>query len=329
VRKNHEMQDAPAGALDARPQPLVYIANALARSAQGLSLSEKRVVMCAVAKLESQRALTPGTTTSTRITAAEYAEHAECGMNAAYEALKSASDRIFERKISFFRPPRKPSPSGKQVFVVMRWVCQKEEYHDREGWVELHWSPGILPYLTGLKSNFTKYQLQQASALRSIYSWRLLELLSQFNKTGWLEITIEEFAHAMEANEKQQSDFARMRTRMIEPAVKELTDKDGWLIQWKTIKAGRKVAALRFDFMRNPPQGRLALDVPAQPAPQHPLALEGPGPSPKRRRATPPPADPVAALAPAGLDLLEQPKGRRAPPPEFRALIRQRTDPAD
>jgi plasmid replication initiation protein len=38
--------------------------------------------------------------------------------------------------------------------------------------------------------------------------------------------------------------------------VKELTEKDGWLIAWTPIKAGRKVTALRFEFKRDP-QGRL------------------------------------------------------------------------
>jgi len=43
---------------------------------------------------------------------------------------------------------------------------------------------------------------------------------------------------------------------MIEPAIKELTEKDGWLIQWEPVKTGRKVGSLRFTFMRNP-QGSL------------------------------------------------------------------------
>ena len=38
--------------------------------------------------------------------------------------------------------------------------------------------------------------------------------------------------------------------------MKELQEKDGWLIQWLPIKAGRKVKAVRFTFMRDP-QGRL------------------------------------------------------------------------
>ena len=60
----------------------------------------------------------------------------------------------------------------------------------------------------------------------------------------------------MDATEKQRADFNNIKRRMIEPAVKELTEKDGWLIQWEAVKAGRKVKAIRFNFMRNP-QGSL------------------------------------------------------------------------
>jgi plasmid replication initiation protein len=56
----------------------------------------------------------------------------------------------------------------------------------------------------------------------------------------------------MDATEKQRENFANIRRKIIEPAVKELVEKDGWIIQWRPIKAGRKVRALRFDFMRDP-----------------------------------------------------------------------------
>ena len=36
---------------------------------------------------------------------------------------------------------------------------------------------------------------------------------------------------------------------IIEPAVKELVEKQGWEIQWRAVKAGRKVKSLRFDFL--------------------------------------------------------------------------------
>jgi plasmid replication initiation protein len=231
--------------------------NALVRAGHGLTLAEKRVVCAAVSKLDSRRLLRPGEVAVSKITAAEYAELAKCEMNAAYEALQTAAKNLYNRSITFYEPAHKRK--GKPlVKVQMRWVG-RVKYHEGEGWVELAWWHDLLPYITGLKRQFTSYQLQQASALRSVYSWRLLELLTRFESTGWAEYTIEDFATAMDATEKQRTDFNNIKRRMIEPAVRELCEKDGWLIQWRAIKAGRKVRAIRFDFARDP-QHRLLLE---------------------------------------------------------------------
>jgi plasmid replication initiation protein len=236
----------------------VTMSNALTRAGHGLTLAEKRIVAAAVSKLDSRRVLKPGEVPRTKITAAEYAEAFKVDLDTAYDQLQSAAKQLYNRSITFYEPAFKrngrPLPPTR---VQMRWVGSVK-YQDGEGWVELAWWPDLLRHLTGLQRQFTTYQLQQASALRSIYSWRLLELLMRFESTGWAEYTIEDFAASMDATEKQRENFANIRRKIIEPAVKELTEKDGWLIQWEPIKAGRKVKAVRFTFMRDP-QGRLPL----------------------------------------------------------------------
>lgn len=243
--------DRPAG------ERWVTMTNALTRAGHGLTLAEKRLVMAAVSKLDSRKQFLPGEVPTTRITAAEYAEIAQCSMPTAYEALQDASKQLYQRSITFYEPAFK---RGKKALeptrVTMRWVGQVH-YQKGEGWVELYWWPKLLPHLTGIQKQFTSYQLQQASALRSTYSWKLLELLTRFESTGTAEYTIEDFCASMDATEKQRSDFNNIKRRIIEPAVKELQEKDGWLIQWIPIKAGRKVASLRFTFMRNPQQSLL------------------------------------------------------------------------
>src|SRR5690606_32940643 len=226
--------------------------NALTRAGHGLTLAEKRVVAIAVSKLDSRRQLPPGQVPRTKITAAEYAEAFGVDLDTAYDQLQSAARGLYNRSITFYEPAwkrnGKPLPPTR---VQMRWVGSVK-YQDGEGWVEIAWWPDLMRHLTGLKRQFTSYQLQQASALRSVYSWRLLELLMRFESTGWAEYTIEDFAASMDATEKQRENFANIRRKIIEPAVKELTEKGGWLIQWQPIKAGRKVKALRFTFIRDP-----------------------------------------------------------------------------
>lgn len=230
----------------------IVMSNALTRAGHGLTLGEKRLIFCAISTLDSRRVLKFGESPTSRVTAAEYALVAQCEPSAAYEALQTAAKNLYNRSITFYvqAKNRKGRSVGESI-THMRWVG-RATYKKAEGWVELAWWHEVLPHLTGLQKEFTKYQLRQTHALRSVYSWKLLELLMKFEKTGWAQYTIEDFSTAMEATPKQRENFAAIRRKIIEPAVKELQEKDGWLIQWHPIKTGRKVSALRFDFMRNP-----------------------------------------------------------------------------
>ena len=112
-----------------------------------------------------------------------------------------------------------------------------------------------MPFLLDLKGHFTQYQLQQAASLRSIHSWRLMELLQQMRgkqPEGYLHIDIDEFHLAMESTPSYIKNFNLCKSRVIEPAIKELMEKDGWLIDWQVLKLGRRIVALRFDFEKSP-----------------------------------------------------------------------------
>nr|WP_230580727.1 replication initiation protein [Xenorhabdus bovienii] len=136
----------------------------------------------------------------------------------------------------------------------MRWLGAYK-YNEGEAHVVLSFTPQVTPYLCELEDNFTKYQLSQACALRSVHSWRLLELFEQMNtnkeNNGWLSMSLDDFHHAMETAESYKTNFGQVKRKIIEPAVKELTEKDNWMIDWKSIKLGRKVVRLEFWFRKD------------------------------------------------------------------------------
>ncbi len=236
----------------------VNMSNALVRAAQGLTLAEKRVMASAVAKLDSARGpikfIDPP---KVRLSAAEFAETFQIDTTTAYEQLKAAGDHLFNRYIRVLTPAKAGKHKGTLVEHKFRWVGSAT-YHPGEGWIELAFWHEVVPHLILLRSQFTSYKLSQASALRSVYSWRLLELLSQFKSTGLLRIDIEQFAHSMDVPASYTKDFKSLRTRVIEPAVHELINKDGFLIEWEPVRAGRKVTGLEFRF-KTDPQGKLQL----------------------------------------------------------------------
>jgi plasmid replication initiation protein len=227
----------------------VTLRNDLVAASHGLkTLAEQRVVKSCAAKLDSVR-LDQGRYKIT-LSAAEYAETFALDPNTAYEQLKEVSKSLLNRTI------RREEQTRRGLKVHLDHWVSGITYHEGEAWVELRFSHEATPYLVALRGNHTTYLLKQAAGLRSIYSWRLLELLMQFKDTGWRQLDVDDFAKAMDAKESHRKNFKDLRRAIIEPAVKELIEKDGWLIEWKPIKAGRKVTALRFEFSRDP-QGRL------------------------------------------------------------------------
>ena len=225
----------------------VVISNYITRSAQTLNLVEKRILMAGIAKLG-------GVNGEIKLTAQEYADTYGVDIRTAYNELKGAVHTLMKRTLSW------QITDGKKIGTRTTIWVQGYDYFKDEGLVKFRFSEYIFPFLFELQKEFTKYQLQQAAALRSIYSWRLLEMFEQMkDKTdgsGWLSMSIEEFWHAMEATESYRANFQLLRKRVIEPAIKELTEKDNWLIEWEARKRGRKVATLLFKFQRNP-QGSL------------------------------------------------------------------------
>lgn len=225
----------------------VVVSNYITRSAQSLSLAEKRILFAGIAKLG-------GVNGEVKISAKEYADTFDLSLDTAYTQMKDAAENMLKRTLSW------QVMDGKKVGTLRCLWLQGYRYYKDEGYIAYRFSEYIFPFLFELQKEFTKYQLKQACALRSIHAWRLLELFEQFRqsadhkktKNGWLIMTIEEFWHAMEATESYRKNFSLLRRFAIEPAIKELREKDNWLISWETVNKGRKVVALKFKFERNP-----------------------------------------------------------------------------
>lgn len=228
---------------------LVVKSNALIQASYKLTLNEQRLVILGVSLLDSRRpGIRPGfnQVEGIKITAEAFAEAFHMPMHKAYEELKEATNNLFERSVI--------QVNGKRT-IKDRWVS-RVEYHDGEGWAELSFSHHLLPHLTSLGRDFTKYRLGQVANLRSTYAVRIFEwCLQHINNGGWMAVTLDELRRRLGVS---YSKFYDLRRFVIEPAVKELQAKSNLDISWEPIKKGRAVTAVKFVF-KEQEQGRLDL----------------------------------------------------------------------
>lgn len=229
----------------------VTLSNAIVRSAWSLTLDERRLILITAAKLLDGQSRTKWHKDKpcemTRISASDFAEIANIDIKHAYQKLKEAEKRLWNRTVYFYH--QNPKTGKEEAIEKLRWTY-RAIYRTGDGCIDLWWSPELMVHFYQLKKKFTKYRLESAVGLRSTYSMAMLNLIQQFENTGWLEISIEEFHHIMETTEKQRKDFNTIRRRILEPSIKELSAKDNWSIKWHPVKAGRRVTKLRFEFER-------------------------------------------------------------------------------
>jgi plasmid replication initiation protein len=229
----------------------VTMSRALALSAHGLTLNEARVMMLATRGIDPRKSpysYARDGYVKVKVTADEFAQLADMAgeegrtPTAAYEGLKAACDKLFERRASW--------REGKK-HIRLAWVW-KATYHEGEAWAEVCFSPDMTPHLFMLGEKFVRYRLEMARGLRSLYSANLLRLLMSQKDTGFLAITLEDFRQAMEVPENYR--YADINRRVIGAAIRELEEKADLLITCDEVKRGRSVQSLRFTFTQNPQQ---------------------------------------------------------------------------
>ncbi|GAB6847585.1 replication initiation protein [Paraburkholderia kururiensis] len=231
----------------------VTMANAMMRSAHGLSLAEKRFIAAALAKTDSTdaRGLMDERMQTVKLTAMEYAETFDVTLDTAYEQLQAGAEALQQPKLIVERQTRRGT-----VREARSWIITGK-YAKGEGTVEVRWHPDLVPFLFGLRKEFTTYKLKHAAAFRSVYTWRIFECLKSWQAAGQWSPTIAQFHEATDASATARANFKELRLRVIQPAVKELREKNGLLLEWTPVKAGRKVIGLKFKFTTDP-QGSLA-----------------------------------------------------------------------
>lgn len=217
--------------------------NTLVRASHGLNLGEKRLVSMAVAKLSPKAAALP--TKPIRISAHDFAKEFGLDQSDAYKQLRAAQEKLWNRTIRHIEHYGK---NGTKVEVVkMRWVTSAR-YKDHEGEIGITFAPEIAQFLVQLKKHFTTYQLKQAAALRSVYSWRLFENLESHKSLGKWKVDIERFHAVMETPTSYRKNFAQTRRWVLDPAISELAAKCDLAVEVEPEKRGRRIVGLVFTF---------------------------------------------------------------------------------
>ena len=238
---------------------LVVKDNQLVEATYTLSLAEQRLLLFAIARLDSRTP--PGSRICLKITAAEIAETFFLSNVRAYNLLTEVAERLYERSVLIHAPdPERPEVEKERT----RWVSSIR-YLPQKGAVEMVFAEGILPLLCSLRERFSRYRLEHVARLSSSYAIRLYELLIQWRESGSRTVEITWLRARFELGEKY-GNIRDLKARVLTPAVNQINQHSDLWVKWEQHKRGRVVHALTFTFgqKQDTPQAAASAKTPTK-----------------------------------------------------------------
>ena len=130
--------------------------------------------------------------------------------------------------------------------VLVRWLA-KVRTNKRKGTVYIKVDEDLVPYLFGLKQEFTKYQLLDILAMKSAYSIRIYELLKSYAGLQEKTFDITDLKKRLMVEEiESYNRFPDFRRKVLDIAVKEINALTALNISYEPIYKGRKVIKVKF-----------------------------------------------------------------------------------
>ncbi|WP_261780676.1 replication initiation protein, partial [Clostridium botulinum] len=93
---------------------------------------------------------------------------------------------------------------------------------------------------------YTKYQFKNIMQFKSTYSFRMYELLKQYEKIGYRIITINEIRSMLDIKKNKYPKYANLKQKVIKVSINEINTNTDLFIDYEEVKESRKITSIKF-----------------------------------------------------------------------------------
>jgi plasmid replication initiation protein len=215
--------------------------NQLIHASYELTISEQRIILLCIAKMDSRKPVP----SKLDITLSIDDMTSEIGIakENAYRDLKKAVATLYNRTISI--DPNEPASEMRLIY--------KKAFFKATGVVVLSFHEDILNYLFELKERFTTYRLKDVCKFKCSYSIRFYELLIQFKKETKLTVEVNWLREALQLGDKypRTSDIKKY---IVLPSVNDINALSNLKVEYDQIKRGKEIDKFIFTYELKEPE---------------------------------------------------------------------------
>lgn len=232
---------------------LIVQSNALVEACYKLTLQEARIILFLASRIEPD----DSDFKDYEIPVKELAEIAQIDSSSLYSTMIGVTDTLLKKVFKV----KKENGQTEQF----AWLCAAI-HNPRSGSITLRFDKELKPYLLKLKKNFTSFSLSVAIKFKNIFSFRIYELLKQYESIGKREISIDDLRWMLDLDENTYPLYGNFKQRVIKPIQKELKEKSDIYFDFDEIKRGRSIYAIRFIIHKQAfPSNQKSNDIKSKP----------------------------------------------------------------
>jgi len=222
---------------------LVIKDNTLINSSYVLSLTEKRLINFCVALAQMNNKPINHDEYIT-IHADDFAKMFHIDSKLVYTALKNAGDTILKRVFSYTYI----TPKGNKGVKKSNWL-QSVDYIEGEGKVKVLFTKELIPFISELERNFTKYHIRDTAKMTSVYAIRLYELIIAWRSCHKTPIFgIEEFRNKLGVEPNEYPRMTNFKDRVLNVAIDQINELSNIKVTVTQHKKGRSISGFSFTF---------------------------------------------------------------------------------
>jgi len=206
---------------------LVCKLNTVINASYSLTLTEQRVMLCFISTIDSRKPINSKNTYSISINA--YANMFNITLEHTLKEIPLALDKLYTRSIhiktKLLNEKFKLDNNITNAQIDIRWIQEKGHFNKGDDRFSIKFSESIIPFLSELHGNFTKYNLSSISKLKTSYAIRFYELLAQHqNMSKSLNISISELRLALQIDNNKYTTFGNLNNRVIKPSLVSISE---------------------------------------------------------------------------------------------------------
>jgi len=212
---------------------IVVKSNKLIESYHNMPLDEMRILLLTIAKLDP---LNP--TNEFNFSVQDFIDTFNVDSKSAYAQVQNAIDKLGSRWAVI--------ADNEQIRQKVTFL-NEQIYFKKDGKFKVVLHNKLMPFLTDLTREFTRYELRNIINFKSFHSVRMYELLAQYKTLKSRTINIDQLKKwfLIEDSYAVFSDFER---RVIKTSVNDINRYSDLNVGYDKIKNGRKVESIKFNI---------------------------------------------------------------------------------